>query len=184
MLALISIIFCINLITGQFLFGRDVSTETLQGTYKKIVDDLVEVKKKFPDSQATVYKVIDQVGQMHEIASQSIKKCSDLNKKIIDQEKKLITSSKNKDLEFATLQNEVVSLKNDLTAAQQKLVIADKNLETEKRQADKLLQEITKSADEKKVMAQDQKKEKNLANLVKKEASKLVADAAVVNSIK
>lgn len=182
MLALISIIFCINFVMGSLLYGdKDVSPEMLQGTYRKIVEDLVAVKKKFPESQATVYGVIDQVGQMHEMASESIKKCLDLNKKIREQEKKLTASStsfKHKDLEFATLQSEFISLKNDLTTANQKLAIADKKFEAEKQQADKLLQEITKSADGKKVLAEDKEKQKVLAKLAKKEESKLVADAA------
>lgn len=153
MLVLISIIVCINLVIGSVLSGRDVSHEALQGTYKKIVDDLVAVKKKFPDSQATVYGVIDQVGQMHEIASESIKKYSDLNKKVNDQEKKL-AANKNKDLECTALQNEITSLKNDLTAANQKLVVVEES---------------------KKVLVEDQKKQKDLAKLVKKEEAKLIA---------
>lgn len=121
--------------------------DSLETTYKNVVDELVNVGKAHPVSQPKVYAVLDQLDQIHATA-----------KYTLEQEAVLRETVKKKEAEIAALQQDMLLMKTDHDGVQQKLSAMSKKLEAEKKQS--------------KLVAEEKKK---LEKQVEKQASTLQA---------
>ena len=117
------------------IIDNKASLETL---YKKVVDDLVEVRKVHPVSQQSkVYSILDQLDSIHTAAQQTF-----------DRENALKEVIKKKDDEIVALQQDMLLMKSYQDGVQQKLNAAYKKLDAEKKQS-KLFAEEKKMLEKK-----------------------------------
>lgn len=118
--------------------------ESLEESYKKIGDELVSIRRKYPDVQPKIYAILDKVDSIYKVARVETEKSQLLNKQVKAKESEVKEVLKTKDLENSSLQNEVIALKSVLDSTQHKLEVATKHLELEKKYSNKLSLEIAK----------------------------------------
>ncbi len=99
------------------------SKSSLEVLYKKIADDLVDIRKAYPAGQAKIYSILDQIDKINSTAQH-----------MFDQEILLKNSIKAKELEISHLQQDLLLMKSECDAIQHKLNIEKKNVEIEKKQ--------------------------------------------------
>ena len=176
----------IVIVVGLFqiaIVSKVFSSDSLQFSYKKIGDELVDIRKKYPDVQAKIYSILDQVDKLYKVARVSVDENNSLNKKLKEREVEAQELMKTKDLESISLQNEMIALKSVLDSTQHKLEITTKNLELEKQYSGKLTKEIANlsQTQEKKILLEQQKADKALLktkNQKKNKKGKTVAENA------
>jgi len=103
---------------GGFAYlGIVNGADTSQELYTSIANDLIEIRKKYPDTQAKMYSLLDRIGKMNAIVQKTEEQHLVLSTTIQKKEKETsITKSEND-----RLKQELVTVKSDLEIAKKKL---------------------------------------------------------------
>lgn len=116
------------------------SMKTLQSLHRKIGSELLEIKKKYPESQMSVYSLLDQLSQYYGFSKKSIEK-KDKYKKLYKAE-----SSKN----FSITKN-VVTMENKLAEMKKTVLLVGSKFKSD-------VASITKLKEERDLFSQDKEK--------------------------
>ncbi|MBD3231997.1 hypothetical protein GF322_05070 [Candidatus Dependentiae bacterium] len=153
------------LISISYLFAsKDNDIQTL---HKSISDELLNLRKQYPQTQPIVYSLLDQVCKMYRVSKNALEKKSNLKQIVKNKtiENKLLKS------ENLNLKNELNSLKNELNANLKNLNSVAKKLEQKNtmlsmltKEKQKILNEKSKLEEEKKIFLKSDKFEKNKNN--------------------
>jgi hypothetical protein len=126
------------------------SSEQIQQLYSKINNELLTIRKEHPDSQKTIYSVLDQVCKMYSVSKSVIERKKTLKHTLSNEKNTLRVKNLSIAQKLKTLEDELDSTKQNFsstskTAQQKDLLIAQ--LTKEKAQ---LLNEKAKLEEEKK----------------------------------
>jgi chromosome segregation ATPase len=105
---------------GVVCFGAINAASTTQEVYTSVANDLIEIRKKYPDTQEKIYSILDRIGKMNSIVQ-----------KAEEQQYSLTSSIAKKDKESSLTKNENDRLKQELATVKSDLDVAKKKLEEE-----------------------------------------------------
>jgi len=105
---------------GVVCFGAINAANATQEVYTSVANDLIEIRKKYPDTQEKIYSILDRIGKMNAIVQ-----------KVEEQQHSLTASIAKKDKESSLTKNENDRLKQELVAVKSDLEVAKKKLEEE-----------------------------------------------------
>jgi hypothetical protein len=104
--------------------------------YKRIGNELVGIRKQYPNSQSKIYHILDLVDNMYKASKNSYQtakvifgKNQQLEQQIVSKEIEIKEAYRSKDKENISLQNEVIEHKNEISAHSSVLETTQKNLE-------------------------------------------------------
>jgi len=108
----------ILLFCGGFAYFSIINAaHTTQELYTSIANDLIEIRKKYPDTQAKIYSILDRIGKMNVIVQKNEEQQSALHATIQKKEQESLVTKNEND----RLQQELIAAKADLEITKKKL---------------------------------------------------------------
>ncbi len=127
--------------------------DDIQSLHNKISKELLSIRKEYPQTQPTVYSLLDQVCKIYHISKDSLEKKRVLKEMVQDKEieNKLLKS------ENSTLKHEISSLKNEFNSTLKNFSSISKKLEQKNNLINMMAKEKQKIASEKARLEEERK---------------------------
>jgi hypothetical protein len=113
----LQIVFLLNIACA---FGLTQGIEGIQNSYKKVADDLMSIRKDFPNAQPKVYAMLDQLNKLYSSAKTAVQEEDILKRKLLEKAK-----------ENVSLKQELMTAKNEKKAIDAEKDVLEKKLEEE-----------------------------------------------------
>jgi chromosome segregation ATPase len=129
-------------------------TKKVQQLHQVISNDLIKIRKTFPNSQRTVYSLLDQVCKIYKISKEKIETEQKLKGIVKEKVTEIVTLKK----ENSQLKTKLENLKGKLNTTQETLQTTSKKLKSNKTAFENLKKEKNKIEAEKILLAQEREK--------------------------
>jgi chromosome segregation ATPase len=134
-------------------FAQNETTK-VQQLHQVISNDLIKIRKTFPNSQRMVYSLLDQVCKIYKISKEKIEIEHKLKGVVKEKVTEIVTLKK----ENSQLKTELENLKGELNTTQETLNNTSKKLESNKTTLENLKKEKAKIEAEKVLLTQEREK--------------------------
>jgi hypothetical protein len=141
------------------------SIKTLQSLHRKMGSELIEIKKKYPESQMSIYSLLDQLSQYYGFSKKSIEKKNKYKKLYKTESEKNFTLTKNS----VVMERKLAEMKKTVLLVGNKFKSDVASVTKLKDERDLLAQEKEKWLAEKKTLSKELSTVKNERDVLIKE---------------